>query len=123
MTTALAVLLLIWAALSALATWRASRKEEPPLTINGMRRRRSGETRRAWAAGVRATYKFMYGLPMLLVVASGVFFAIPDEYLWPAIGVLTALVLAQMVVVLRLLDTAISRATAEELAGNRTPRR
>ena len=109
MATTIGVVLLIWAAGSALATWRAQRSERPPATINGFRRRRAGESEAAWAAGVRETYPVMYALPVLLTLWALFVWLLPEHLLGWAMLMLFALYVTQTALVLRRLDLAIAR--------------
>lgn len=114
MSTAIGALLLIWAAASALATRRAQRSDRPPVTVNGFRRRRAGESEAAWAAGVRDTYPAMYALPVLLAVWAPLVWLLPERMLGWAMLMLASLYFVQTALVLRRLDRAVARHSAAD---------
>lgn len=91
----LSLLLATWAvAVLVLSSLSASGRIKT-VTINGMRRRRPGETADAWQAGLRAYFPWAVATACSLLLFAGLVLLAPPEFLYPLVGGAFVLVIIQ----------------------------
>jgi hypothetical protein len=81
-----AILLLFWAMSIFVVSTLSVRGRIKTITVNGMRRRRPGESQASWSAGLRAYYPWAVSSAVSLILFAMLTFAAPAGFLYPLLA-------------------------------------
>ena len=82
MSTAAAVILATWALAIVVLSWQGATGRRATTSINGMRRRRPGESDQAWTAGLRALLPFQLAAASLFVTLAVAVVLVPERFFY-----------------------------------------
>lgn len=109
-----ATLLAIWAIAVAIMSTLGVTGRRPTTSVNGMRRRRAGESDAAWASGLRALYPFTMVSALLLMALGGAVVLVPLDLFYVILLGGLSLVLAVSLAGIVALNRAIRKTQASE---------
>ena len=107
------VLLLIWALAVACMSVLGVRGNYTTTSVNGMRRRRSNESKRAWRAGLRALFPWEMTSAAVLGALAIVIWLSAQELMYPLLGAGILLAFSLVLTGVRAMNRAIRRCQLE----------